>query len=85
MGNPRRGPGLWRSCHAKIHEHAAVGVNILVVEDEPTVAALIADVLTEEGHRVDTLLDSRVALDPARRKELFPGDLRSENAIRGWP
>jgi signal transduction histidine kinase/CheY-like chemotaxis protein len=36
---------------------------ILVVEDEPTVAELIADVLTEEGHRVDTLLDSRDALD----------------------
>jgi PAS domain S-box-containing protein len=35
---------------------------ILVVEDEPTVAALIADVLGEEGHRVETLLDSREAL-----------------------
>jgi CheY-like chemotaxis protein/anti-sigma regulatory factor (Ser/Thr protein kinase) len=36
---------------------------ILVVEDEPTVAQLIADVESEEGHRVDTLLDSREALD----------------------
>jgi two-component system NtrC family sensor kinase len=35
---------------------------ILIVEDEPTVAELIADVMTEEGHRVDTLLDSRAAL-----------------------
>jgi two-component system NtrC family sensor kinase len=35
---------------------------ILVVEDEPTVAQLIADVMTEEGHQVDTLLDSREAL-----------------------
>jgi DNA-binding response OmpR family regulator len=35
---------------------------ILVVEDEPTVADLIADVLAEDGHRVDTLLDSREAL-----------------------
>ena len=35
---------------------------ILIVEDEPTVAALIADVMAEEGHRVDTLLDSREAL-----------------------
>jgi signal transduction histidine kinase/ActR/RegA family two-component response regulator len=35
---------------------------ILVVEDEPTVAHLIADVLGEEGHKVDTLLDSREAL-----------------------
>jgi signal transduction histidine kinase/ActR/RegA family two-component response regulator len=36
--------------------------HILIVEDEPTVADLIADVLSEEGHRVDTLLDSRAAL-----------------------
>jgi CheY-like chemotaxis protein len=36
---------------------------ILVVEDEPTVAQLIADVMTEEGHLVDTLLDSRETLD----------------------
>jgi signal transduction histidine kinase/DNA-binding response OmpR family regulator len=36
---------------------------ILVVEDEPTVSQLIADVMSEEGHRVDTLLDSREALD----------------------
>ena len=36
---------------------------ILVVEDEPTVAQLIADVASEEGYRVDTLLDSREALD----------------------
>jgi len=35
---------------------------ILIVEDEPTVAALIADVMAEEGHRVDMLLDSREAL-----------------------
>jgi len=36
--------------------------DILVVEDEPTVAQLIADVMTEEGHRVETILDSREAL-----------------------
>ncbi len=35
---------------------------ILVVEDEPTVAQLIADVLGEEGHPVDAVLDSREAL-----------------------
>jgi signal transduction histidine kinase/ActR/RegA family two-component response regulator len=35
---------------------------ILVVEDEPTVANLIADVLRDEGMRVDVLLDSREAL-----------------------
>ena len=36
--------------------------DILIVEDEPTVAELIADVLTEEGYRTDTLLDSREAI-----------------------
>jgi signal transduction histidine kinase/ActR/RegA family two-component response regulator len=42
---------------------------ILVVEDEPTVAHLIADVLGEEGHKVDTLLDSREALAMLERHE----------------
>jgi two-component system NtrC family sensor kinase len=42
--------------------------DILVVEDEPTVAELIADVLTEEGYRVDTLLDSRDALGRLEKK-----------------
>ena len=35
---------------------------VLVVEDEPTVARLIADVLEDEGMRVDVLLDGREAL-----------------------
>ena len=42
--------------------------HILIVEDEPTVADLIADVLSEEGHRVDTLLDSRAALGRLEEK-----------------
>jgi signal transduction histidine kinase/ActR/RegA family two-component response regulator len=37
--------------------------NILVVEDEPTVSQLISDVMSEMGHGVDTLLDSREAFD----------------------
>jgi signal transduction histidine kinase/CheY-like chemotaxis protein len=41
---------------------------VLVVEDEPTVARLIADVLEEEGIRVDVLLDGREALERARRE-----------------
>ncbi len=36
--------------------------SILVLEDEPTVAQLIADVLKEDGHLVDVVLDSREAL-----------------------
>ena len=46
----------------QIAARAATRERILVVEDEPTVAELIADVLAEEGHSVETLLDSRAAL-----------------------
>jgi PAS domain S-box-containing protein len=35
---------------------------ILVVEDEPTVAHLIVDILREEGHQVEAVLDSRQGL-----------------------
>lgn len=41
---------------------------VLVVEDEPTVARLIADVLEEEGMHADVLLDGREALDRAARE-----------------
>ena len=41
---------------------------ILVVEDAPTVAELIADVMAEEGHRVDILLDSREAISRLEKK-----------------
>jgi signal transduction histidine kinase/CheY-like chemotaxis protein len=41
---------------------------ILVVEDEPTVARLIADVLEDEGFRVDVVLDGREALKQATRE-----------------
>jgi two-component system NtrC family sensor kinase len=42
--------------------------DVLIVEDEPTVADLIADVLTEEGYRVEMLLDSREALSRLEQK-----------------
>jgi len=38
------------------------GARVLVVEDEPTVARLIADVLEDEGMVVEVLLDGREAL-----------------------
>jgi signal transduction histidine kinase/CheY-like chemotaxis protein len=44
------------------------GTRVLVVEDEPTVARLIADVLEDEGLHVDVLLDGREALDRAGRE-----------------
>lgn len=42
--------------------------SVLVVEDEPTVARLIADVLEEEGMSVEVLMDGRAALDRAARE-----------------
>ena len=39
------------------------GARVLVVEDEPTVARLISDVLEDEGLHVDALLDGREALE----------------------
>lgn len=44
------------------------GCRILVVEDEPTVARLIADVLEDEGFQVDVQLDGREALQQADRE-----------------
>lgn len=51
---------------------------ILVVEDEPTVAQLIADVLQEEGHKVEAVLDSQEGLTRLARREydLVVCDLR---------
>jgi len=52
--------------------------HILVVEDEPTVSQLISDVMSEMGHRVDTLLDSREVFDRLRENkyDLIICDLR---------
>jgi signal transduction histidine kinase/CheY-like chemotaxis protein len=49
-------------------ERVAERKHILIVEDEPTVAALIADVMAGEGYRVDMLLDSREALGRVEEK-----------------
>jgi signal transduction histidine kinase/AmiR/NasT family two-component response regulator len=49
-----------------------IPARILVVEDEPTVAALIADILRDEGMRVDVLLESQSAV---RQAELETYDL----------
>jgi len=48
---------------------AAPGSRILVVEDEPTVAQLIVDVLREEGHQVEAVLDSQEGLTRLARRE----------------
>jgi signal transduction histidine kinase/CheY-like chemotaxis protein len=52
--------------------------HILVVEDEPTVAQLVADVLREEGHTVEAVTDSQEGLLRAscRPYDLIICDLR---------
>jgi two-component system NtrC family sensor kinase len=52
--------------------------SILVVEDEPTVAQLVADVLKDEGYDVDVVLDSREGLARVARfgYDLIICDLR---------
>lgn len=54
---------------------------ILVVEDDPNVARLIALVLQRHGHQVDIVSDGRTALERARsgKPEIIFGDL----TIRG--
>ncbi len=56
----------WRNRSAS--SYANGGARVLVVEDEPTVARLIADVLEDEGLQVDMLLDGREALERAERE-----------------
>jgi CheY-like chemotaxis protein len=63
-GNNNRPHALPRPAAGPAHRRTRV----LVVEDEPTVARLIADVLEDEGLYVDTLLDGREALDRAARE-----------------
>jgi signal transduction histidine kinase/DNA-binding NarL/FixJ family response regulator len=69
-----RSPGLGQRSALAARKEA----RILVLEDEPTVVRLIADVLREEGHLVDTVLDSREGLELARtrRYDLVICDLR---------
>ena len=71
-------PGTKVNFEGKAQSKAVKLSRILVVEDEPTVAQLIADVLQEEGHRVNGVLDSRHGLDLISRRsyDLIICDLR---------
>ena len=58
-----------REVRPALRQASGKGSRVLVVEDEPTVARLIADVLEDEGFEVDVLLDGREALDRAARQQ----------------
>jgi signal transduction histidine kinase/CheY-like chemotaxis protein len=54
------------------------GRTVLVVDDDPAVAALLAQMLGADGHRVDTAWDARAALDRLgeRAYDVVVSDLR---------
>jgi len=55
-----------------------VGKRILVVEDEPMIAALLTDMLSADGHEVDAVGTGLAALEQLERHEydLIVSDLR---------
>ena len=59
-------------------ESPTSGRTILVVDDEPEIAALLAEMLTGDGHRVETVEDGLMALDKlgAGTYDLIISDLR---------
>jgi signal transduction histidine kinase/CheY-like chemotaxis protein len=63
-----RAPGTRAPGAAEPPRAEKTAPSVLVVEDEPTVARLIADVLEDEGMRVEVLMDGRAALDRAGRE-----------------
>lgn len=63
---PSANPGAASPSTATLE--AAKGTRVLVVEDEPTVARLIADVLEDQGMQVEVLLSGREALERVARE-----------------
>jgi two-component system NtrC family sensor kinase len=63
---------------AEASGRAAAAARILVVEDEPTVAQLVVDILREDGHKVEAVLDSQegLALLSRAQYDLVICDLR---------
>jgi signal transduction histidine kinase/CheY-like chemotaxis protein len=59
-------------------ESAASSKSILVVDDEPEIAALLAEMLTSDGHRVEAVEDGLMALEKlgTGRYDLVISDLR---------
>ena len=60
------------------HESPSRPIRVLVVEDEPTVAQMISDVLEADGHEVETAANGLVALHKvgARVYDVIISDLR---------
>jgi two-component system CheB/CheR fusion protein len=67
-------------------EHGHGGLHVLVVEDEPDLAATTAAVLRMDGHEVRTAPDGTAALDSARAEppDVVLLDLRLPGALNGY-
>lgn len=70
-----------RGTDAKLRAEGTSGARVLVIEDEPTVAQLIADVLGDEGFEVEVSLDGREAKDHILRggHDLIICDMKMPN------
>jgi len=60
------------------HEPTPLKTRVLVVEDEPMVAQMVAEMLEADGHEVETAANGLLALDKleARSYDLIISDLR---------
>lgn len=63
------------------------GRRILVVDDEPAITTIVADMLGLDGHDVDTVTTGRAALDRLRERpyDLILSDLRMPELERRGP
>jgi CheY-like chemotaxis protein len=59
-------------------ENPTHGASILIVDDEPEVASLLAEILEEDAHRVETAYNGVTALDKLRdgTYDLIVSDLK---------
>jgi PAS domain S-box-containing protein len=57
---------------------APLSLNVLVVDDEPDIAAMVAEMLRQDGHAAEIARDARTALDIVERADvdLIVSDLR---------
>jgi len=62
----------------EVGDAAPLSINVLVVDDEPDIAAMVAEMLRQDGHVAEIAGDARAALDIVERADvdLIVSDLR---------
>ena len=61
-----------------------IGGRVLVIDDEPDIAAMLADAIGRDGHAVVTAADGLAGLDLVRDANLRRGLVRPADAQAGW-